>query len=143
MNFDVTKLSPEFTKGLYELKADYKFSTIGHTVLTAKLGKPGIMKTVDGFEISYVRKCEFYREFVKLLSGTVNTSEECFFKTMGVMLDCSRNAVMTVNSVKRYIRLLAATGYDVLMLYTEDTYEIKSEPFFGYMRGKYSIEEIK
>lgn len=143
MNFDVTKLSPEFTKGLYELKADYKFSTIGHTVLTAKLGKPGIMKTVDGFEISYVRKCEFYREFVKLLSGTVNASEECFFKTMGVMLDCSRNAVMTVNSVKRYIRLLAAIGYDVLMLYTEDTYEIKSEPFFGYMRGKYSIEEIK
>src|SRR5699024_3461005 len=29
------------------------------------------------------------------------------------------------------------------MLYMEDTYEIKSEPYFGYMRGRYSQDELK
>lgn len=62
---------------------------------------------------------------------------------LGVMLDCSRNAVLNVKSVKKYIRQLAILGYDYLELYTEDTYEIKEEPKFGYMRGRYSHEEIK
>ena len=29
------------------------------------------------------------------------------------------------------------------MLYTEDTYEVKSEPYFGAYRGKYTRDEIK
>ena len=28
-------------------------------------------------------------------------------------------------------------------MYTEDTYEVEGEPFFGYMRGKYTAEEIR
>lgn len=34
-------------------------------------------------------------------------------------------------------------GYDMLMLYTEDTYEIESEPYFGYLRGRYTKAEIR
>ena len=34
-------------------------------------------------------------------------------------------------------------GYDTLMLYTEDTYEIDNQPLFGYMRGRYSQKELK
>ncbi len=62
---------------------------------------------------------------------------------LGVMIDCSRNAVMTVDAVKDYVDLLAKMGYDTLMLYTEDTYEVNDEPYFGYMRGKYTKEEMK
>ncbi len=62
---------------------------------------------------------------------------------LGVMIDCSRNAVMTVPAVKEYVDLLAKMGYDTIMLYTEDTYEVNEEPYFGYMRGKYSKEEMK
>src|SRR5699024_12703966 len=29
------------------------------------------------------------------------------------------------------------------MLYMEDTYEVKGEPYFGYMRGRYSQQELK
>ena len=29
------------------------------------------------------------------------------------------------------------------MLYTEDTYEVDGQPYFGYMRGRYSKEEMK
>lgn len=65
------------------------------------------------------------------------------FNTFGVMIDCSRNAVMTIDSLKRFLPLLKKMGYNCVMLYTEDTYEVEGEPYFGYMRGRYSIEEMK
>lgn len=61
----------------------------------------------------------------------------------GVMLDCSRNGVMTVEAVKRYAELLSQMGYNTLMLYTEDTYEVDGEPYFGYLRGRYTKREMK
>lgn len=64
-------------------------------------------------------------------------------KMLGVMIDCSRNAVMNVNSVKRFCDIIAKMGYNTLMLYTEDTYEVDNQPYFGYLRGRYSKEEIK
>lgn len=65
------------------------------------------------------------------------------FKTFGVMLDCSRNAVMRVSEVKHFIDYISKMGYNALELYTEDTYEIAGEPQFGYLRGRYSIDEIR
>ena len=55
-------------------------------------------------------------------------------KTLGVMLDCSRNAVMKPQKVKEFAKLIRDMGYNMLQLYTEDTYEIEGEPFFGHMR---------
>ena len=66
-----------------------------------------------------------------------------FYKRLGVMIDMSRNSVMTVPMLKKYMTLLKKMGYNSVMLYTEDTYEIEGEPFFGYMRGRYSIAEMK
>lgn len=34
-------------------------------------------------------------------------------------------------------------GYNTLMLYTEDTYEVDGQPYFGYMRGRYSKAELR
>ena len=59
------------------------------------------------------------------------------------MLDCSRNAVFTVEKVKSVIRTLAKMGMNVLMLYTEDTYEVPGEPYFGSYRGRYIKAEIQ
>ena len=59
------------------------------------------------------------------------------------MLDCSRNAVFTVEKVKSVIRTLAKMGMNVLMLYTEDTYEVPGEPYFGSYRGRYTKAEIQ
>ncbi len=60
-----------------------------------------------------------------------------------LMLDCSRNGVMNIPSLRKMILLLEKMGYDSLMLYTEDTYEVQNEPYFGYLRGRYSEEELK
>ncbi|QVK18367.1 family 20 glycosylhydrolase [Mycoplasmatota bacterium] len=65
------------------------------------------------------------------------------FETFGTMIDLSRNAVYTLQYMKSTIRKKALMGVNSIMLYTEDTYEVKDEPYFGYMRGRYTKEEIK
>lgn len=65
------------------------------------------------------------------------------FDCFGVMIDCSRNAVPSVSGLKRFFSVISKMGYNCAMLYTEDTYEVKGEPWFGYKRGKYSVTELK
>ncbi len=61
----------------------------------------------------------------------------------GLMVDCSRNAVMNPTALKRFVKVISTLGYDTLMLYTEDTYEVDGEPYFGHQRGRYSKAELK
>lgn len=63
--------------------------------------------------------------------------------TLGIMLDLSRNAVMNMDSLKNYLKLISKIGYNCVFLYTEDTYEVEGEPYFGYLRGRYSKEEMR
>ena len=70
-------------------------------------------------------------------------SETLYFDECGVMLDLSRNGVMRVEAVKRYADMMALMGLNQLYLYLEDTYEIEGCPYFGYMRGRYTKEELR
>lgn len=65
------------------------------------------------------------------------------FKRFGVMIDCSRNSIINVKTFKKLVDYLSLLNYNNIMLYTEDTYEVEGEPYFGYLKGRYSIEEIK
>jgi len=65
------------------------------------------------------------------------------FDSLGVMIDLSRNAVMSISGLKRFLTVLKKMGYNTVFLYTEDTYEVEGEPYFGYMRGRYSIAEMR
>lgn len=69
-------------------------------------------------------------------------TDNCFNR-LGIMLDCSRNAVMSVPTLKNWIDIMADLGYNTLMLYTEDTYEVDNHPYFGYLRGRYSQKELR
>ena len=69
--------------------------------------------------------------------------EEPQFTLNGPMVDCSRNSVVSVKSLKKLLTIMALMGLNLCMMYTEDTYEIEDEPYFGYMRGKYTFEELK
>lgn len=64
-------------------------------------------------------------------------------KKLGIMLDCSRNAVLKPEKAKEFAKLISEMGYNMMMLYTEDTYEVDEEPFFGHMRGRYSKQELR
>ncbi len=65
------------------------------------------------------------------------------FKYFGVMIDNSRNAVMTPECLEGYLQLLKKMGYNCLFLYNEDTFEVEGESYFGYMRGGYSSEQLR
>ena len=58
------------------------------------------------------------------------------FKRFGLMMDMSRNSVMNLPQLKVFTKEIASMGYNMLMLYTEDTYEIPEEPYFGHFRGR-------
>ena len=77
------------------------------------------------------------------LNNDCEVEEKSCFKDVCLMIDCSRNAVRNMNTVKKLIRNLAMIGYTSLMLYTEDTYEVDGEPMFGYLRGRYTKAEMK
>lgn len=64
-------------------------------------------------------------------------------KSLGVMIDMSRNAAMSLDGLKRFLKVIKKMGYNTVFLYMEDTYEVQDERYFGYMRGKYSIDEMK
>ena len=65
------------------------------------------------------------------------------YESLGVMIDFSRNGVMTLPSLKKFLTVIRKMGYNTLFLYMEDTYEIPDEPYFGYMRSRYSVEEMR
>ena len=76
-------------------------------------------------------------------NGAFELTQKARIQTIGPMLDMSRGKVMTVAAVKDYIDYLAALGMNMLMLYTEDMYEVEDYPKFGYLRGRYSIAELQ
>ncbi len=65
------------------------------------------------------------------------------FKRFGTMVDCSRNAVPKVSTLKKWMDITSDLGYNSLFLYMEDTYEVEGHPYFGYGRGRYSEKELK
>lgn len=94
-------------------------------------------------------KARFFRALARLIGwlGDGKTQGEIretpLFRTNGAMVDMSRNAVMNVDTVSRMLRKMALMGLNTFMLYTEDTYEIEEYPYFGYMRGRYTKDELK
>ena len=72
-----------------------------------------------------------------------SVNETASFKKCGAMLDLSRNGAMNIENIKKYLLYMASIGMNVLYLYLEDMYELKDYPHFGYMRGRYTKEEIQ
>lgn len=98
--------------------------------------------------IQYQNKIHFYRALGLFaeharLKQDFEISERPRFDFNGTMLDVSRNGVMRVETIKQFIRYMAVMGLNGLMMYTEDTYEIEDLPYFGYMRGRYTMEELR
>ncbi|MFF2015551.1 beta-N-acetylhexosaminidase [Paenibacillus sp. NPDC058177] len=76
-------------------------------------------------------------------SAVFHITEQQQFDLVGPMFDLSRNAVLTTESFKDMLNKMALMGLNTVMLYMEDTYEIEGEPYFGYMRGRYSQQELR
>lgn len=102
-------------------------------------------------DIAYIRygqKHQFFRAFGLLVqharkSSTFHIREKQQFDLVGPMFDLSRNTVLTIDGFKSMLNKMALMGMNTVMLYMEDTYEIDGEPYFGYMRGRYTQAELQ
>ncbi len=120
-----------------------------HVSLQPGAAEGSLTVTVTGRHatIHYDRPAQAARGLGALLAGLVKPGvpyhEQTSFTTVGIMLDCSRNAVMKVTHFQRWLRQLALLGYNTALLYTEDTYELPGEEYFGYLRGRYTADELR
>lgn len=103
-----------------------------------------VEKTESEIIITYDTESHFYMALARSFGMGLGTQViEAKVDRLGYMLDCSRNAVAKPAMVKDLICFLTLAGYNYLELYTEDTYALPDEPYFGYRRGRYSAEELK
>lgn len=95
--------------------------------------------------LTWAAPVQFYRalSLIPQPLAACSVHEEARFETCGVMFDCSRNAVLKPEGLRYILRKMALMGLNLGMMYTEDTYEVPEQPFFGYKRGRYSYEELK
>ncbi len=102
-------------------------------------------KDKDKIIIQYGKLTDFCRALMVAAQqdGEYQIEEKKHFGDFGYMVDCSRNAVPKVDTLKTLIKRIAFMGYDFLGLYIEDTIKVEGEPYLGYMRGAYSKQEIR
>ncbi|MHA0856848.1 family 20 glycosylhydrolase [Paenibacillus sp. CMAA1364] len=151
MQVSFNGLSKELTDGVAQLvdMLGLQLQSDGISIDVIQAEGPLTVSLKDGKgRIQYENKIHFYRalglfaEHAKE-SDNFDITEQPRFDFNGTMLDVSRNGVMRVETVKQFIRYMAVMGLNGLMMYTEDTYEIEELPYFGYMRGRYTVEELR
>lgn len=119
--------------------------------ILAEKGSSGLSVRLDRdlASITYSKTSEFFRGlgFVKEWITENRTSaareEHPVFEHLTYMADCSRNGVCSPDHLRRLMVKLSLMGYDRLMLYTEDTYQVEGYPYFGHFRGRYSRQELR
>ena len=102
----------------------------GITVFCEYGDKNGVVLKDGKATIFCTKKNLFFRELGVLVENIKKNDEfeifeDSYFKTVGTMVDASRCAVPTVDSMKRLFDRLALMGYDLAMLYTEDTVKLE------------------
>lgn len=125
--------------------------------LGIELGEAGIDVTcVPGDELAvesdgksvtltWAAPIQFYRavSLIPLPLTACSIREKARFQSSGIMFDCSRNAVLKPQALRFFFHKMALMGLNLGMMYTEDTYEVPGQPFFGYKRGRYTYDELK
>lgn len=95
------------------------------------------------------RKVCFFRGLMQLCRAIsegrteLSLEEAPSFKTNGAQLDLARNNPLSRQGLEYFIRHSAIMGLNRLLLYLEDMFELPGYPYFGYMRGRYTKEELR
>lgn len=151
MKLHLTESTKQFEKGL-KLLGEYWGITVEKGGIPVYWEQQGdeLVVTRSGEGSVWIRgrdKVQFFRGLGLLKENLgqpeLNIRERAAFQNLGASLDLSRNAAMTPRALLKMLCRLALMGYTQLYLYTEDTYQIEEYPFFGYLRGAFSKEELR
>lgn len=158
LNLEINLCPAELMRGMTEIKSDYtaRFSTSQRAPNVSFIKNPdtanqglAVIKEPGRITVKYSRKTDAFRALGRLFGEEgaealrADFSETPRFDVLGIMVDCSRNGVLRPEAAKILLRRCALMGINMVMLYTEDTYEVPEEPFFGYLRGRYTWDELK
>ncbi len=158
IRLDAGRAPEELRAGLHEILAEYggRFSREADALGVAfeacsSIAPGGFSVTVGAREarVLYARKVDAFRALGRLLGARESLregatfAETARFDMLGIMVDVSRNGVLRPDAARMLLRRCALMGINVFMLYAEDTYEVPGEPFFGYLRGRYTHDEMK
>ena len=115
--------------------------------VTIRKGPLEVLTEAESGAIFCGSRAEFFRGLTMLAARfderPFRVRETPALDLLGAMLDCSRNAVPTMEAAKTFLRRLSRMGYNAVLLYTEDTYEVAGRPYFGYLRGRFSQAELR
>ncbi|MBO4647943.1 MAG: family 20 glycosylhydrolase [Lentisphaeria bacterium] len=147
LNWNPKTTKPEVRDILRTLAEEYplKESAQNVNLILEKNDEPNVLRVTRRGEVwfvSYGRDSLAARGVAYALSAQ-ECDEKMSFKTFGILFDCTRGNVITVKHFKHWLRRLALMGYNLAMIYTKDAYQLPDEPYFGYMRGAYSLDELK
>ena len=151
---ELAAVPEEIRTGLKEIMSEYpdRFASgPGETVLRFRkddAGSGGLSVTKgEAVLVRYGRRSEAFRALGRLLGEAADDREDFSetprFDLIGVMMDVSRNGVVRPDAFRALLRRYALMGLNMAILYAEDTYEVPGEPFFGYLRGRYTYDEMK
>lgn len=145
---DVKDLKEGIAAILPDLNATISEDGIRITAKQVQGDKLSVVRHGNEVTITFAERVHFFRA-LGLLAQHVDdteysTEEKCWFKMNGTMFDVSQsNTLMTVDHVKFMVRRMALMGLNMIMLYNEDNYEIEGWPYFGYMRSRFTQDDIR
>lgn len=65
------------------------------------------------------------------------------FSDLSVLVEASSGTTPTLESIKRFIDIIAAFGYNTLYLGCADAHKIDNEPYYNYKRGGYTKAQFR
>jgi len=147
MNFHFYGDLEEIREGLPDIARllGWQLTPAGTPVRVCKTEAPGmeLRREGNGWSLAYREKAHFFRA-LGFLQEQKSIREVCHFQSCGFQLDLSQtNAVLQLPQMQELMCRMALMGYNLLVLYMEDTFEIPEEPYFGYMRSRYSEDELR
>lgn len=128
----------------------FSFGEGGLSVSVVRTGEPRLFVRRAGgtVEIGVGKPVHLFRALGLLLEhiGDENYAvwETDYFDGNGLMYDGSQaSSLLTVGTCKRFLLMLAAMGLNTFLLYTENTFDLPNEPYWGYMRPRYTEEDFR
>ncbi len=152
MKLNFAGLDKRYTKGMERFLKWHGIES-GEGSLEVRIKVTGNGHTdirIDGDRVTFCldREYQVFRSVLTLLSmcekGQTEYTESSYFKTLGVMFDGSqKSSLLSIDSAKKMMMILAGMGFNMMMLYCEDCYEVEGEPYFGNMRPRYSKKDFR
>ena len=143
---DINEIQQGFNEIIRELNIRTKQQDVR---INVKKSEKQVFVKCDGNEavIEYNKPINFFRALGQLLSNMAESNdfvieENEVFNKMGCMPDNS-HIKFNLEGYKAWFRNMAVLGLDTYVMGISVAYKLEDYPYFGYMTGCYSSEQIK